>query len=182
MQACIVITEEELQQIVQLSQQNNKTNVADNEKLSQGFISWNYSFELLKQMHALHPNVIVKDGNTLAGYALVALKEAKQFHPDLATMIANLETIYYVGKKLTEYNYYVMGQVCVNKDYRGKGVFDMLYQYHKTLFKDKFHFVITEISATNYRSLRAHEKVGFKTIHTYKDAMGVWHVVLWDWQ
>ena len=75
-----------------------------------------------------------------------------------------------------------MGQVCVDKAYRGKGVFDMLYQHHKQVLKDRFDFVVTEISTNNLRSVRAHEKVGFKNIHTYKDAVDEWSVVLWDWE
>lgn len=182
MHATIVTTDKELHEIVQLSQTNNKENTSADEKISQGFISWQYSFELLKQMHALHPSVIVKDGETMAGYALVALKEAGRFHKDLATLISNLENIDYNKKKLRDYNYYVMGQVCVDKAYRGKGVFDLLYQHHKKLFQNKFDFVVTEISAKNARSIRAHEKVGFKEIYRYKDVVDDWSIVTWDWQ
>ena len=78
--ATIVTTEEELQQIVQLSYQNQKTSISEEEKNKEGFISWNYSLELLQKMQALHPNVIVKDGNKVVGYALVALKETRHFH------------------------------------------------------------------------------------------------------
>jgi GNAT superfamily N-acetyltransferase len=182
MYATIVKTDDELKQIVELSHKNHRMNVSETEKLKEGFISWEYSYELLKQMHDLHPGIIVKDDDTLAGYALVAFKEAKTFHKDLATMINKLEAIIYINKRLADYRYYVMGQVCVDKDYRGKGVFDMLYQHHKTVFKDMFDFVVTEISVSNHRSIRAHEKVGFKTIYSYKDAMDEWNVVLWDWQ
>lgn len=182
MHATIVTTNDELQQIVTLSHINQRENVSEAEKIKQGFISWEYSYELLKQMQDHCPHIIVKDGAKLAGYALVAMKEAKTFHVDLAAMISKLETLVYNGKPLADYNYYVMGQVCVDKTYRGKGVFDMLYQHHKTVLKDRFDFVVTEISTNNLRSIRAHEKVGFKNIYTYKDAVDEWSVVLWDWE
>ena len=181
MYATIVTTDEELQQIVQLSHTNLKLNIDESEKEKEGFVTWEYSYELLKQMHDQQPHVIVKDNDLLAGYALVALKEAGIFHNDLAAMINNLEKVVYDGKPLSAYKYYVMGQVCVDKAYRGKGVFDMLYQHHKKIFKDRFDFVITDISINNLRSIRAHEKVGFKTIYSYKDAIDNWNVVLWDW-
>ncbi|CAN5562023.1 hypothetical protein BH10BAC2_BH10BAC2_33290 [soil metagenome] len=182
MYATIVTTDEELQQIVELSHLNQRANVSEAEKSKEGFISWEYSYELLKQMQDQCPHIIVKDGDKLAGYALVAMKEAKAFYVDLAVMISKLETLLYNGKALADYNYYVMGQVCVDKTYRGKGVFDMLYQHHKQILKDRFDFVITEISTNNYRSIRAHEKVGFKNIYTYRDAVDEWSVVLWDWE
>ena len=50
MHATIVTTDEELQQIVELSHLNQRANVSESEKSKEGFISWEYSYELLKQM------------------------------------------------------------------------------------------------------------------------------------
>jgi hypothetical protein len=146
MTATIVTTGEELKQIVQLSQKNVRTNISEEEKIEQGFITWNYSFELLEQMNAQHPHIIIKDGNVVIGYALVALRDASLFHPDLKAMVDQLEVIMYNNKRLSEYQYYVIGQICIDKAYRGKCVFEMLYQQHKKIFEKDFDFVITEIS------------------------------------
>ncbi|HRI22149.1 MAG TPA: GNAT family N-acetyltransferase [Panacibacter sp.] len=182
MYATIVTTEEELLQILELSKQNQKSGITEEERKEQGFISWNYSIELLKKMHELHPNVIVKDGDKVAGYALVAFKEARHFHPEMDHMIQSIDDIIYNGKPLSSYNYYVMGQVCVDKAYRGKGIFDMLYLKHKELFQHRFDFVETEISTSNKRSVRAHERIGFKTIETHRDEKDEWSIVVWNWQ
>jgi ribosomal protein S18 acetylase RimI-like enzyme len=182
MHATVVTTNGELEQIIQLSHQNLRTKISEEEKNSEGFVSWNYSLELLQKMNAQCPHVIVKDDGKVIGYALVALKEAKDFHPALKQMIIDLESLLYKNKKLSEYKYYVMGQICVDKLYRGKGIFEMLYQQHKALFEKDYDFVITEISQSNTRSLRAHEKVGFKTIYTYNDNIDKWSVVLWNWK
>ena len=180
--ATIVTNNEELEQIVELSHKNLRINISSQEQIKNGFITWNYSIELLQQMNALCPHVIVKNNDIVIGYALVALKEASRFHPDLKTMILYLEGITYNNKKLSCYKYYVMGQICIDRDYRGKGIFEMLYRQHKKLFQKNYDFVITEISTSNTRSLRAHEKVGFKTIYTYKDTLDEWNVVLWSWE
>jgi ribosomal protein S18 acetylase RimI-like enzyme len=180
--ATVVTTDDELKQIVELSRKNHRLYIDSDEKEKEGFVSWEYSFDLLKKMQDQQAHVFVKDGNRLVGYALVALKEAGLFHKDLAAMFSNLEEVMYNGKPLSTYKYYVMGQICIDKEYRGKGIFDMLYQQHKKLFKDRFDFVVTEISQSNTRSVRAHEKVGFKTIYTHKDSIDNWNVVLWDWK
>jgi L-amino acid N-acyltransferase YncA len=182
MQATIVTTEEELQQILSLSHLNIRNSVSATEQFSEGFITWNYSYELLKKMQDLHPHIIIKEDEKVLGYALVALKEARYFHRDLEAMIRKLESLQYNGDPLSQYQYYVMGQVCIDKACRGKGLFAMLYQKHKELFQKEYDFVITEISAQNSRSLRAHEKIGFETIHTYRDDLDEWNVVLWDWR
>ena len=182
MTATIVTSHDELKQIVQLSQANLRINVPLKQQAEQGFITWNYSLDLLEKMNAQQPHVIVKDKGNVIGYALVALKSSMQFHSDLNAMICQLETINYNNKKLSGYKYYVMGQIAIDPAYRGKGVFEMLYHQHKKLFAREFDFVITEISTANKRSLRAHEKVGFKTIHSYEDALDEWNVVLWNWK
>ena len=58
----------------------------------------------------------------------------------------------------------------------------MLYQKHKKLYSIKYNLIVTEISASNPRSQKAHENVGFKTIHTYRDKIDEWKVVVWDWK
>jgi hypothetical protein len=181
MTATVVTNDDELKQIILLSEKNLRTKISKEQEQQQGFVTWNYSFDLLKQMNTQHPHVIVKNGNDVIGYALVALKEAARFHTDLKGMIDQLETITYKNIKLEAYKYYVMGQVCIDDDYRGKGVFQMLYHQHKKLFKNDFDFVVTEISTNNKRSMKAHENTGFKTIYSYYDVLDEWNVVLWDW-
>lgn len=177
-----VNTADELKQVHDLSFKNLKVNLGDDEIEKEGFTSWNYSMELLQQLHSLAPSVIVKDDDKVVAYALVALIESRAFHKDLNKMIEDLNRLTYNGKLLSEYKFYCMGQICIDKDYRGKGVFPMLYNEHKKLHENNFDFIVTEISTLNARSVRAHEKVGFKTIYTYKDAMDEWNVVLWNWQ
>ena len=180
--ATVVTINEELQQIIELSHKNMRANFSEADQQMNGFVTWSYSLQLLQQMNTQQPHVIVKDNDKVIGYALVALREARRFHPDLNAMIVQLETLEYNNKKLSEYKYYVMGQVCVDAAYRGKHVFQMLYTQHKRLFEKDFDFVVTEISTRNKRSMRAHEKVGFKTIYTYSDAIDEWNVVVWEWE
>ncbi len=182
LEASIVTTEDELAQIHQLNQLNLKQNLSEKEKKEEGFVSWLYSMKLLEQMHKLAPSVIIKDNGNVVAYALVTLKEASEFHPDLQTMINNLQPLQYNGKSLFNYSFYCMGQICIDKNYRGKGVFNSLYQHHKKIYQTKFDLLVTEISTSNPRSQKAHEKVGFKTINIYRDIMDEWNVVAWDWQ
>ncbi|CAF1393926.1 unnamed protein product [Didymodactylos carnosus] len=166
---------------MELSHKNSRSILSAEEQVSQGFTAWTYSMELLKKMHELHPNIIVKDGDQVIGYAMVALKQAKSFHPELEVMINELDKLIYKGKPLCQYSYYVMGQICIAKEYRGKGIFELLYNKHRELLSKQYEFLITEIPTINKRSIRAHEKVGFKTIHTYNDGKNEWNAVIWDW-
>jgi len=180
--ATVVTTDEELRQINQLNQANYRQYITPEEKDKEGFVSWFYPLELLQKTQALAPHVIVKDDDKVVAYALTLLKEEAAFHADLAAMFNNLANVAYNGRLLTEHSIYCMGQVCIDKPWRGKGVFGMMYNQHKQLFSTTFDMLITEISVSNPRSQKAHEKVGFKTIYTYTDANDVWNVVAWDWR
>jgi len=177
-----VNTEDELIQINKLNRQNLKNYLSIYEQEAQGFLTWLYPVSLLQQIHALAPSIIVKDNDAVVGYALVTPIESGNFHTDLKRMIGNLETLSFNGKPLSSFSFYIMGQVCIDKDYRGKGIFKMLFDQHKKIYSPTYNLLITEISTQNYRSQKAHEKVGFNTIHTYRDSLDEWNVVVWDWQ
>jgi GNAT superfamily N-acetyltransferase len=176
-----VASDIELQQILILQQQNLRGINNEKEEKEQGFVTVAHTLEILQQMHRLESSVIVKVNGGLAGYALVMAKESRSIVPELFSLFRRLNTIQYKGKLMSEYSFYVMGQICVAKEFRGKGVFDMLYGKHKDAFQNRYDFVITQIATRNTRSLRAHERVGFKTINIHTDELDEWALVVWDW-
>ena len=177
-----VTTHDEIIQIHTMNQLYLRSNLSQQVQEEEGFVSWLYPVFLLQQMHSIAPSIIVKDDEQVVGYALVTPIEAGSFHHDLKILIDHLETIDYKEKPLLAYSYYVMGQVCIDKEYRGKGIFSMLFQKHKKNYSDQYELLVTEISTKNLRSQKAHEKVGFTTIYTYTDTVDEWNVVVWDWR
>ena len=171
----------DLQQILHLQQQNLPKNISDEELRSQGFLTFQHDLKILEQFHELAPSVILKDHDKVVAYALTVVNEARYIFPPMESMFLLLETLHWKGKPFHSYRYYEMGQVCVAKDYRGKGVFEMLYQQHKKSYSHKYDLLVTKISTKNYRSLKAHEKVGFQTVLIQKDDLDEWAVVVWDW-
>ena len=76
----------------------------------------------------------------------------------------------------------MVGQVCIDKAWRGLGVLDHCYAAYKEHYRSKYDFAITEIASRNVRSLKAHKRIGFKEINTYVSDNTNWSVVLWDWE
>ncbi|HJW16602.1 MAG TPA: GNAT family N-acetyltransferase [Flavisolibacter sp.] len=181
LQAVLVNNIQQLEQIQELNRLNLKRCLTEQEQKEQGFVSWAYSLELLAQMNALAKSIIVTDDDLLAGYALTTLPEASRFHKDLNNMFKGFEGLLYKGRSLLSYRFYCMGQICIAKDYRGKGLVSMLYNKHKEIYSSQYDFILTEIAIRNTRSLKAHEKIGFKTIHVHRDHLDEWAVVVWDW-
>lgn len=180
--ATTVTTTEELQQVLALQQKYLVGNIGKEEMQSEGFLTVQHTPEMLQQMHLLAPSIIIKDGKRVVAYALVMLRECRSLIPALMPMFDSFDRLQWQDKPLSDYRFYVMGQVCVAKEYRGQGLFDMLYQHHRKVYQPQFDFILTEVATRNKRSLRAHERVGFETIHIYTDELDTWAVVLWDWK
>jgi GNAT superfamily N-acetyltransferase len=174
--------EDDLPGILALQKQNLGSALTREDAGSQGFLTVAHTLEILQQMHRMAPSVVVRDGEVLAGYALVMPLGCRAFVPVLEPMFRLFDVLSWRGRPLSSYRFYVMGQICVARDYRGRGVFQSLYRGHAELYAREHDVVVTEISARNARSLRAHEKVGFFEIARHRDGTDDWLVVGWDFR
>lgn len=174
--------EQDVRQILELQAANLPSAISTETAHSQGFVTVRHEPEVLLRMNRAYPSVIAKDGERLAGYCLVMLREFGPEVPVLAPMFDLLDTLSWRGRPLRDGGWFVMGQVCVAEGYRGQGVFDGMYAKLREVCRADFDFVVTEIAERNTRSLRAHERVGFETFHVYPDATTgeVWYVVALD--
>ncbi len=171
----------ELEQILTLQRKNLLPALSDEEMRSQGFLTVQHDLAALEQMQALAPSVVAYQGSELAAYALTMPRECRTLMPVLVPMFELFDRLEYRGKPMNDYRFYVMGQICVDKAHRGRGLVELLYNKHRELYQQRFDFIITEVALRNQRSLRAHERAGFQILHTYRDVTDEWAVVLWDW-
>lgn len=176
-----VSTDHEVAQILELQARNLAVNLTPDQIAGQGFVTVRHDPEVLRDMNRAYPSVIAKAGDILAGYCLVMPRDFAPRVPILAPMFAMLETLSWNGRPLRESRWFVMGQVCVAEAFRGQGVFDGMYRHLREVCRRDFDFVVTEVAERNTRSMRAHQRVGFETIHVYPDDTTgeLWHVIAW---
>lgn len=172
---------EDLTQILLLQQKNREQDVSKNEAIEQGFVTVSHEFETLEAMNHPFPHIIAKDAGRVVGYTLVMQKAFEKKIPVLVPMFEKINAITYAGELLKDVPYFVMGQVCIDKANRGKGIFKGLYQKMKEEMSPHFKYIITEVAIRNTRSMRAHEKVGFETIKEYQADGEDWAIILWNW-
>lgn len=178
-----VATPREVEQILALQAANHRDAVDAATAASDGFTSVRHDPAVLHAMNRACPSAIAKAGDELAGYCLMMPPTFRDRVPILHPMFALLDTLAWRGVPLAgDPRWFVMGQVCVARDFRGMGVFDGLYAQLRDAYRRDYDFTVTEISQRNPRSLRAHRRVGFETMHVYRDATDVWEVVAWDWR
>ena len=177
----IAKTEDDLHRILVLEAQNLTKNISEAVQKDQGFVTFQYSYQQMKAMADVAPQIIAKDGDEVVGYALTTLPSLGEAIPMFAPMFTLLQKLSWNNQPVYDYRFYAMGQICVADGYRGQGIFDAMYAKHKEILSENYDLCITEVAIRNARSMRAHERVGFKTIHTYEDSADIWNVVVWDW-
>ena len=164
-------TDKELEQILDLQQANLPKNISKEESKIQGFVTVEHDFDILKQMHEVYPHTIAVANNKVVGYVLSMSIEFGNSIPVLVPMFNEFK------KHNIIEDFIVMGQVCVDKNYRGQGVFRGLYNKMATTFSNKYNRIITEVDELNTRSLNAHYSVGFTDISEYKAAGQLWKII-----
>lgn len=176
-------TIDDLRQILALQAANLPQNISKSELAKEGFVTVQHSMELLQAMNEPYAHIIAKDGEKVIAYALVMLRDFADKIPVLFSMFEMINQSSFNGKSINNATYFAMGQVCIDKAYRGKGIFQKLYQTMQNYYSNDFQYLITEIAARNPRSLKAHSKVGFQDLKIFEDEKSgeIWHLVIWDW-
>lgn len=175
-------TDKDLLGILDLQKENLPQNLPKDEIQSQGFVTVSHTFGQLKKLNDQEQHLIIKDDDKIIGYLLVMTRKSQHDIPVLAPMFEVFNKISYKGRSLSAYRYLVVGQVCIAKDHRGRGLLDESYKAYKNRFKEKYDLAITEIALSNQRSLNAHKRIGFSEIHQYTDLNNIaWSIVVWDW-
>ncbi len=176
-------SDKDIWQIIELQKLNLPQSLTVEQKNSQGFVTVVHSFETLKKMNDAEASIVAKDDEKVIGYLLAMTREAKNDVAILIPMFNAFDEAIYNDKKISSFNYIVVGQVCVADGYRGRGILDDCYGAYKNHFRNKYDFAITEIHKTNLRSIKAHARIGFELVHSYKDPNGdEWEIVILDWK
>jgi len=175
----------EVEMILALQAENHRDHVDAATAASDGFTSVRHEPAVLQEMNRTHPSAIALAAGQLAGYCLMMAQDFRDRVPVLQPMFNLLEGLEWRGEALAANSrWFVMGQVCVARAFRGMGAFDGLYHELRKVYAPQFDFTVTEISQRNPRSIRAHRRVGFETLHVHPDPITgeLWEVVVWDWR
>ncbi len=171
----------ELEGILALQRRNLKRFLSETEAEEQGFLIAEYNLAYLRQMHEQCPSVVAVDEGRVVAYALVVTQAVRAGLPFIAALFDEIDRITYQGTSLAGTDYLVVGQLCVDKDYRGQGLVDRLYACFRASLEACHQYGVTDIARANRRSLKAHLKVGFQVVHAIEYEGLTWDVVLWDW-
>jgi len=177
---------EDLPGIVSLHTANHIENLTQEEREREGFVTAKYTLEDIAEMHEITPPVIAKSASSgvVVGYALVVDRTCPLFqhHELMQDFLAAADQVVYKGRPLGEQKYVIVGQLCVAKEYRGKGVVGLLYSHYRECYAPAgYQYCVTDVSTENPRSLRAHVKAGFIPVQKFRYSGSGWDIILYDW-
>ena len=169
-------SDEDLEQILHLQKQNHKDLIDQSEAQKEGYVTVRHDIDALKEICQPDGHVIALHEGRVIGYALTMHSQYAEAIPVLSELMDQMKAI--EGSR----PFLIMGQLCVAKDWRGKGVVRELYNHMKTALGEKYDGIYTEVAADNPRSMKAHLKNGYQLVKTYSNSAGKpWHLIYCNW-
>lgn len=135
----------------------NHVNSMTEEEKKNGFVTTNMTVEQMTRLIEQENGVTVaKDGEKVVAFALAASWDYWKEWPFFQNMITLLPENIYNGEPLSTQNSYQYGPVCVDKDYRGKGIFEQVFFASLANMEKRFPYMATFVNKVNPRSFAAH--------------------------
>ncbi len=178
-----IAKEKDLADIIKLQKQNLVSNISKEERKQQGFVSVETPLKLLEEIAKQEGIAIARVKGRVVGYLMpMSVNHAKKVRL-LDPFVERFKSIKFEGKDLNDYKYCILGQVCIDKDYRGKGILEKLYEELEKRLSKKYDLGVSEIGANNPRSLHAHlDKIGLKVAEQYSADGRDWYIVILDFR
>ena len=151
-------THEDLDSLLVLLRTYHVNSIADGDK-KDGFVTTNITKDQLGQLIDGENGVTVAvDGDRVVGFALAGSWEFWKPWPLFTHMIEHLEEFRLDGATLTVENSYQYGPVCVDKAYRGQGVFEKIFACSLASMAARSPYMVTFVNQINPRSYAAHTR------------------------
>lgn len=84
-------------------------------------------------------------------------------------MVSRFPQLSFRGQNITTDNSFQYGPICIDKNYRGQGVINQIFETMRLVFKEKYPISITFINKINTISEKAHtKKLGWEIIDEFQ--------------
>ena len=115
--------------ILELQKRNLLKNLEPQDQ-QDGFLSIEYSAAQLAQLNQDLGIVIAQEDDYLAGYLIAQTMDFALKSPLIATMVKRFPDIHYRTRPLSGFRTFIYRPVCIDKESRGQGILEGLFQRH----------------------------------------------------
>jgi hypothetical protein len=163
--------------ILRLQQANYIHNLAIEER-KHGFLSAEFSPEQVAAIAEDLGIMVAVVGGVVVGFLCAFRKEFPHGSPVITKMLDAYDRVVFVGRRLSAFNSYIYGPVCIGRDYRGRGLLRGLYEAQLRDLAGRFELGVAFVSRENPHSLIAHVNgLGMKEIGAF-EAGGRAYIIL----
>lgn len=148
-------TGSDFESILALQEANLHENLTEMQR-ADGFLSVRFTRDQFAEMNAGATVTVAEENNRIAGYACTSAQEFNVGFPLLAAMLGALPGLTCLGRSLDSPRSCVYGPVCVDRAFRGQGVFRGLIDQLKKELAGRYDCAVAFIAKDNARSLGAH--------------------------
>lgn len=161
-------TKDDLDQVHMLQNRYHVSTISDEDR-PDGFVTTLFTTEQFERLIDDEAGLsIAVDGDRVVGYAMAASWKYWSEWPLFAHMIKELPNTEYLGRTLSMENSYQYGPICVDKEYRGTGVFAHLFDFSRESMHDRYPVLLTFVNQINPRSIAAHRKLGLDLVKEFQ--------------
>ncbi len=141
--------------ILWLQSANHIANLSEDER-KDGFLSAKFTPAQIAAIAGELGTMLAVVDNKVTGFLCAFRREFDHGSPVVTKMLECYDSIEFEGKALSAYKSYVYGPVCIDRDYRRRGLLHGLYEAQKKDLADRFEAGVAFVSRDNPHSLHAH--------------------------
>jgi len=162
-------TKEDIDGVLSLHRKYHVDTIDENDK-KDGFVTTQFSRELLSELIDDENGLfIAKDGDRIISYVMAASWTYCSKWPMFQYMIERLHEVEFLDTNLNTKNSYQYGPICIDKEYRGSGVLENIFDFARKEMNKRYPILVTFVNKKNPRSVKAHvEKLGLEVVMEFE--------------
>lgn len=140
------------------------SNLSKEEKVA-GFVTTPFSIPQLTEVISQQGLFLAKDNNKIIAYIVAAGWDFFNQWPIFKHMTTLFPDLTFLDFDITTTNSFQYGPICIDKEYRGKGLITPLFEFMRIHLVKRYPLSLTFINKTNIPSTKAHtEKLNWTII------------------
>jgi hypothetical protein len=158
---------EDLEQIIAI-QNASLLGKVENSDLRDGFVQGEFTPETFKKFDASVGVMVAEENSHVIGYLCASNPESTRGTPLTDYLLELMQNTELDGIPLNESRCVLTGPICIDRDQRGKGLFEGLYLFLFENIRSHFDIAVAFVDSENPRSLAAHvKKLNMKVVKNY---------------
>ena len=155
--------------ILELQRKNLISNLSEEERKS-GFVTTPFTVNQIEEIITQHGLFVAENSeNDIIAYAFAGTWDYFQQWEIFNVMTSRFPKLSFNNSRITVKNSFQYGPVCIDKNYRGKGVLNLIFEEMRLELLKKYSISITFINKVNQVSTQAHtRKLGWKIIDEFE--------------